>query len=147
MMTKTEQSMFDCLQFCKVATLPDTWDKKSVWLTAICKTRKNDLGSYYCYMERGVDGKPTIVRDFGPCRAIVEIEEYFPLLYLDSSYVIKFKRDEEGTKRLISYLKDNGVNLDWDNVDRKELDKENIKVAIQKQLVDEKKKSKLIIKD
>ena len=147
MLSKTEQSMFDCLQFCKVATIPEKWDGKSIWLTSIAKTRKNDLGSYYCYMERGMDGKPTIVSDFGPCRAIVEIEEYYPLLYLDSSYVFKFKKDEEGTKKLIKYLKDNGVSLDWDNVDRKALDKENIKVAIQRQLEDEKKKSKLIIKD
>lgn len=146
-MNKTEQSMFDVLQYCKIATLPEPHDKKSVWLTAICRTRKNDLGTYYAYCERGIDGKPNIIRDFGPCRAIVEIEEYFPILYLDSSYVIKFKRDKEGTKRLISYLKDNGANLDWDNVDRKELDKENIKIAIQRQLQDEKKKSKLIIKD
>lgn len=146
-MNKTEQSMFECLEFCKVSRLPEPHDKKSVWLTAICKTKKNDLGSYYAYCERDVEGKPTIVRDFGPCRAIVEIEEYYPLLYLDSSYVIKFKKDEEGTKRLINYLKENEVVMDWDNVDRKDLDKENIKIAIQKQLVDEKKKSKLIIKD
>ena len=101
MLSKTEQSMFDVLQYCKIATLPEPHDKKSVWLTAICRTRKNDLGTYYAYCERGVDGKPTIVRDFGPCRAIVEIEEYYPLLYLDSSYVRKFPRSNEGTANLI----------------------------------------------
>lgn len=146
-MDRTEQSMFECLEYCKIATLPEPHDKKSVWLTAICRTRKNDLGTYYAYCERGVDGKPNIVRDFGPCRAIVEIEEYFPILYLDSSYVRKFPKSNEGTANLIEYLKQNGFIEAEQSDDRKELDKINIRLAIQKQLADEKKKSKLIIKD
>lgn len=146
-MNATEKSMFDVLQFCKIAELPDPWDKKSVWITAICRTKKNDGNEYYAYCERGNDGKPRVVRDFGACRAIVEMEEYFPLLYLESSYVRKFKKDDEGTEKLVEYLKEEGVVMDYENADRKALNKENIKLAVQKQLIDEKKKSKLIIKD
>ena len=87
------------------------------------------------------------MRDFGAVRTIVKMEEFYPILYLDSSYVKKFKKDEEGTALLAEYLKSEGVKIDFENATRKDLDKENIKIAIQKQLADEKKKSKLIIKD
>lgn len=148
MLNKTEQSMFDCLAFCKLSQLPEKEDGKSVWLNAIAKTKKNDGNYYYCYVERDKNtGKPKIVRDFGACRAIIEYVEYYPLLYLDASYVKRFKKDDEGTERLIEYLKKEGIDIDFDNATRKDLDKENIKIAIQKQLSDEKKKSKLIIKD
>lgn len=146
-MTKTEESLFDCLAFCKLSQLPEKEDGKSVWLNAIAKTRKNDGCYYYAYVERDKDGKPKIMRDFGAVRAIVKMEEFYPIVYLDSSYVKKFKKDEEGTASLIEYLKSVGVKIDFDNATRKDLDKENIKIAIQKQLADEKKKSKLIIKD
>ena len=146
-MNKTEKSMYDVLQYCKIASLPEKHDGKSVWITAIAKTRKNDLCNYYCYAEKDKDGKPYIVRDFGPAKAIVEIEEYYPLLYLDSSYVRKFAKSNEGTAGLVEYLKQNGF-LEAENVeDRKELDKMNIRLAIQRQIADEKKKSKIIIKD
>ena len=147
MLNKTEQSMFDCLAFCKLSQLPEKEDGKSVWLNAIAKTKKNDGCYYYAYVERGKDGKPKIMRDFGAVRTIVKMEEFYPILYLDSSYVKKFKKDEEGTALLAEYLKSVGVKIDFENVTRKDLDKENIKIAIQKQLADEKKKSKLIIKD
>ena len=146
-MTKTEESMFDCLAFCKLSQLPEKEDGKSVWVNAIAKTRKNDGCYYYCYVERDKDGKPKIMRDFGAVRTIVKMEEFYPILYLDSSYVKKFKKDEEGTASLVEYLKSEGVKIDFENATRKDLDKENIKIAIQKQLADEKKKSKLIIKD
>lgn len=147
MLNKTEQSMFDCLAFCKLSQLPEKEDGKSVWLNAIAKTKKNDGCYYYAYVERGKDGKPKIMRDFGAIRTIVKMEEFYPIVYLDSSYVKKFKKDEEGTASLIEYLKSIGVKIDFENATRKDLDKENIKIAIQKQLADEKKKSKLIIKD
>ena len=147
MLTETEKSLFDCLAFCKLSQLPEKEDGKSVWLNAIAKTRKNDGCHYYAYVERGKDGKPKIMRDFGAVRTIVKMEEFYPILYLDSSYVKKFKKDDEGTALLVEYLKSVGVKIDFENATRKDLDKENIKIAIQKQLADEKKKSKLIIKD
>ena len=147
MLTETEKSLFECCQWCKVATLPEPWDNKSVWITSIARVRKNNGVLSYAYCERSKDGKPRIMRDFGPVRVISEIEEYFPLIYLDSSYVKKFKKDEEGTALLVEYLKSEGVKIDFENATRKDLDKENIKIAIQKQLADEKKKNKLIIKD
>ncbi len=147
MLSETEKSLFSCCEWCKVATLPETWDKKSIFITAICKTRKNDGCYYYAYCEKDKQGKNKIIRDFGPARAIVEIVEYFPLLYLESSYVRKFKKDDEGTTQLIEYLKKEGVVMDYENCERKDLDRAKIAIAIQRQLADAKKKSKLIIKD
>ena len=145
-MTKKEESLFSCLQYCEVAKLPEPWDKKSIWLTAICKTKKNDLGEYYAYAEKGKDGKPTIIRDFGPCRAIVEITEYYPISYLESSYVRKFPKNDEGNANLTEYLKKQGFHEAEHAENRKELDKMNILLAMQKQLADEKKKKEIIIK-
>ena len=146
-MNRSEQSKFDALAFCKLATLPDKADGKSVWISAIAKTKKNDGNFYYAYVERGKDGKPYVVKDFGVVAAIIEYTEYYPIIYLDSSYLMKAKKDEDGTAKLIEYLKREGVVMDFENADRKDLDKENIKIAIVRQLADEKKKKKLIIKD
>lgn len=146
-MNLTEKSLFDCLSFCKLSELPEKGDGKSVWITAIAKTKKSDGNFYYAYIERGKDGKPKIMRDFGAIAAIVEHAEYYPILYLDSSYLKKFKKDEDGTAKLIAYLKSEGASINFEEVDRKALDKENIKIAIQKQLADEKKANTIIIKD
>jgi ferritin len=59
----------------------------------------------------------------------------------------RFKRDDEGTAKLVEYLKSEGVEIDFESVDRKMLDKANIRVAIKKQLANEKKVNKIIIKD
>jgi hypothetical protein len=146
-MTLSEKSMFEALQFVNKATLPEPWDGKSVYITALCKTLKADGNNYYCLVEIDEDGKNRIIKDFGRCVAILKFEEIYPLSYLNPSYVKKFKKDEEGTAKLVEYLKDSGVEMDFENADRKMLDKANIRVAIKKQLADEKKASKIIIKD
>lgn len=146
-MTLSEQSKFDCLEYCKVSKLPEPWDGKSVYISALCRTLKSDGNRYYCVVEIDENGKNRIVKDFGRCAAIIKFEEIYPLSYLEPSYVKKFKKDEEGTAKLVEYLKDSGVEMDFDNADRKMLDKANIRVAIKKQLADEKKTKKLIIKD
>ena len=145
-MTKTEQSLYDCLQYCKIANLPESWDKKSVWITSICRVLKNDGNQYYVYCERDKEAKTKVVKDFGACRAIVEMQEYFPLIYLNTSYVRKFPKSDEGNANLIGYLTSNGMYEAESTSNRKELDKMNIRLAIQKQLAEEKRKSKIIIK-
>jgi hypothetical protein len=147
MMTDSEKSMFDCLEYCKVSKLPEPWDGKSVYLTGICKTLKSDGNNYYCVVEIDENGKNRIVKDFGRCAAILKFEQIYPLSYLEPSYVKKFKKDNEGTAKLVEYLKNEGVVIDFENADRKMLDKANIRVAIQRQLADEKKANKIIIKD
>ena len=145
-MIDSEKSMFDCLEYCKVAKLPEPWNGKDVYISAICKTLKSDGNNYYCVVEIDENGKNRIVKDFGRCAAILKFEEIYPLSYLEPSYLRKFKKDEEGTAKLVEYLKNEGVVMDFENADRKMLEKANIR-AIKRQLMNEKKANKIIIKD
>lgn len=146
-MTLSEQSKFDCLEYCKVSTLPEPWNGKDVYISAICKTRKADGNNYYCVVEIDENGKNRIVKDFGRCAAILKFEEVYPLSYLNPSYLRRFAKSDEGTAALVDYLKNEGVEMDYENADRKALGKANIRVAIKRQLADEKKANKIIIKD
>lgn len=146
-MTDSEKSLFDCLEYCKVSKLPEPWNGKDVYISAICKTLKSDGNSYYCVVEIDENGKNRIVKDFGRCAAILKFEEIYPLSYLEPSFLKRFKKDEEGAAKLVEYLKNSGVEMDFDNADRKMLDKANIRVAIKNQLANEKKANKIIIKD
>lgn len=146
-MTSSELSKFECLEYCKVATLPEPWDGKSVYISAVCRTLKSDGNNYYCVVEIDENGKNRIVKDFGRCAAILKFEEIYPLSYLEPSYLKKFKKDEDGTAKLVEYLKNEGVEMDFENADRKMLEKANIRVAIKRQLENEKKANKIIIKD
>lgn len=146
-MTSSELSLFDCLAFCGVATLPEPWNGKDVYVRAICKTLKNDGNHYYCAVEVNEDGQNRIVKDFGRCAAIVKFVETYPLSYLNPSYLRRFAKSEEGTAKLVEYLMHGGF-AEAEHVEsRKELDKMNIRLAIKKQLKDEKNEKNIIIKD
>ncbi len=147
MMTLSEQSKFDCLEFVHKAEIPEPWNGKDVYISAICKTLKSDGNNYYCVVEIDENGKNRIVKDFGRCAAILKFEEIYPLSYLEPSFLKKFKKDEDGTAKLVEYLKNEGVEMDFENADRKMLEKANIRVAIKRQLENEKKANKIIIKD
>ncbi len=146
-MTDSQKSMFDALEFVHKSELPEPWNGKDVYISAICKTLKSDGNNYYCVVEIDENGKNRIVKDFGRCAAILKFEEIYPLSYLEPSFLKRFKKDEEGTARLVEYLKNEGVEMDFENADRKKLDKANIRVAIKRQLANEKKANKIIIKD
>ena len=146
-MTLSEKSKFDCLEYCKVATIPEPWDGKSVYIQGIAKTLKADGNNYYCLVEIDEEGKNRIVKDFGRCSAILRFEEIYPLSYLKPSYIKKFPKTEEGTANLTEYLVENGFTEAANADNRKDLDKLNIRVAIKRQLSDEKKANKIIIKD
>ena len=146
-MTDSQKSMFDALEFVHKSELPEPWNGKDVYISAICKTLKSDGNNYYCVVEIDEDGKNRIIKDFGRCAAILKFEGIYPLSYLEPSYLKRFKKDEEGTAKLVEYLKNEGVEMDFENADRKMLDKANIRVAIKRQLENEKKANKIIIKD
>lgn len=146
-MTDSQKSMFDCLEFVHKAEIPEPWNGKDVYISAICKTLKSDGNNYYCVVEIDEEGKNRIVKDFGRCVAILKFEEIYPLSYLNPSYVKKFPKSDEGTANLTAYLVENGF-VEAEQADnRKDLDKLNIRLAIKKQLADEKRTSKIIIKD
>lgn len=146
-MTDSQKSMFDALEFVHKSELPEPWNGKDVYISAICKTLKSDGNNYYCVVEIDENGKNRIVKDFGRCAAILKFEGIYPLSYLEPSYLKKFKKDEDGKAKMVEHLKHEGVEMDFENADRKMLDKANIRVAIKRQLIDEKKANKIIIKD
>lgn len=146
-MTDSQKSMFDALEFVHKSELPEPWNGKDVYISAICKTLKSDGNNYYCVVEIDENGKNRIVKDFGRCAAILKFEEIYPLSYLEPSFLKRFKKDEEGAARLVEYLKNEGVEMDYESADRKTLEKANIRVAIKRQLANEKKANKIIIKD
>ena len=146
-MTDSQKSMFDALEFVHKSELPEPWNGKDVYISAICKTLKADGNNYYCVVEIDEDGKNRIIKDFGRCAAILKFEGIYPLSYLEPSYLKRFKKDEEGTAKLVEYLKNEGVEMDFENADRKMLDKAIIRVAIKRQLENENKANKIIIKD
>lgn len=146
-MTDSQKSMFDALEFVHKSELPEPWNGKDVYISAICKTLKSDGNNYYCVVEIDENGKNRIVKDFGRCAAILKFEGIYPLSYLEPSYLKKFKRDEDGKAKMVEHLKNEGVEMDFENADRKMLEKANIRVAIKRQLIDEKKANKIIIKD
>jgi hypothetical protein len=139
--------MFDALEFVHKSELPEPWNGKDVFINGIAKTLKSDGNNYYCVVEIDENGKNRIIKDFGRCAAIVKFEEIYPLSYLEPSFLKRFKKDEEGTAKLVEYLKNEGVEMDFESADRKMLEKANIRVAIKRQLADEKKANKIIIKD
>lgn len=146
-MTKSEESKFSALAFTHLSEVPPEHDGKSVWITALSLVRKSNNTQSWCYMERGKDGKPRVIKDFGCMYPIVEYVSVHPILYLERSYLYRASKTEEGNAKLIEYLKNNGFPEAEGIEDRKELEKLNIRIAIQRQLADAKKKSKLIIKD
>ena len=146
-MTDSQKSMFDALEFVHKSELPEPWNGKDVFINGIAKTLKSDGNNYYCVVEIDENGKNRIVKDFGRCAAILKFEEIYPLSYLEPSYLKRFKKDEDGTAKLVEYLKNEGVEMDFENADRKMLEKANIRVAIKRQLANEKKANKIIIKD
>ena len=146
-MTDSQKSMFDCLEYCKVSTLPEPWDGKSVYISAVCRTLKSDGNNYYCVVEIDENGKNRIVKDFGRCAAILKFEQIYPLSYLEPSFLKKFPKSDEGTANLTEYLVQNGFTEAEQADNRKELDKLNIRLAIKNQLASEKKANTIIIKD
>lgn len=146
-MTETEKSLFDACEYARIAHLTEPWNGKDVYINAICKTLKSDGNHYFCVVEIDEDGRNRIVKDFGRCAAILKFEEIYPLSYLNPSWVKKFPKSEEGTANLTDYLVQNGFTEAEQADNRKELDKLNIRLAIKKQLVNEKKANTIIIKD
>lgn len=147
MLSKSEESKFSALAYVHLSEVPPEHDGKSVWITALALVKKSNNTLSWCYMERDKQGKPKVMRDFGSMYPIVEYVSVHPILYLERSYLYKTPKTPEGDAKLIEFLKSNGVVMDYENADRKALDKANIAIAIQRQLADAKKKSKLIIKD
>lgn len=140
-MTKLEESLFNALAFVERSKLPPIWDGKSLWIRALCQVRKADNLLWWCYMERGDDGKPKVIRDFGSVSAIIEVVSIYPVSYLEQKYLRTFKEGEE--EKMKNYLKKCGVDMDYDSADRASLDKAVTILAVKLQLKEEKARNNI----
>ncbi len=107
-LTEKQITLQECLQVAGIRALPKkiTSFEDNTWIKAICLVNKIGGRQSYCLCDNDGSGKPAIKRDFGPCVAIVSIEEVYPYKVLDK----KFMPDLRSDKQIVEYLSKNGYN-------------------------------------
>jgi hypothetical protein len=133
--TKNE-SLIKALSYFLLKDLPDVDNGENIWIKSLALVRKCDGSESYVYVVKDIETlQNKIAKDFGGVAQISEIIEYYPFSFLKSGYVPTFngKKKEERIKYLMAY--DNRKN--YSEMTLKELDREIIRVGIEKQLNDE----------
>lgn len=130
------ESLIKALSHFLLKDLPSVDDGENIWIKALALVRKCDGSESYVYVVKdSVTLQNRIAKDFGGVAQISEIIEFYPFSFLKSGYVPTFngKKKEERVKYLMTY-----DNLkDYSEMTLKELDREIIRVGIEKQLNDE----------
>jgi hypothetical protein len=127
------ESLIKALSHFLLKDLPDVDDGENIWIKALALVRKCDGSESYVYVVKdNVTLQNRIAKDFGGVAQISEIIEFYPFSFLKSGYVPTFngKKKEERVKYLMTY--DNRKN--YSEMTLKELDREIIRVGIEKQL-------------
>ena len=135
-MNINRDSLIAALSEYALRDLPDVDDGQSVWIKAIALVRKKDgTSSYVCFKKEPYTFCNVVLKDFGTCSAIADFEEFYPFSFLKSGYMPVFKgqKKEDRVKYLNKYNKD----VDYSAYTLKELDKEIISIAIERQLKEE----------
>lgn len=130
------ESLIKALSNFLLKDLPDVDTGENIWVKALALVRKCDGSESYVYVVKDSETlQNKIAKDFGGVSRISEIIEFYPFSYLKSGYVPTFngKKKEERVKYLMTY--DN--RKDYSSMTLKELDREIIRVGIEKQLNDE----------
>ena len=130
------ESLIKALSYFLLKDLPDVDNGENIWIKSLALVRKCDGSESYVYVVKDSETlQNRIAKDFGGVARISEIIEFYPFSYLKSGYVPNFngKKKEERVKYLMTY--DNRKN--YAEMTLKELDREIIRVGIEKQLNDE----------
>jgi hypothetical protein len=130
------ESLIKALSHFLLKDLPDVDTGENIWVKALALVRKCDGSESYVYVVKDIETlQNKIAKDFGGVARISEIIEFYPFSYLKSGYVPTFngKKKEDRVKYLMTY--DN--RKDYSSMTLKELDREIIRVGIEKQLNDE----------
>lgn len=124
------KSLIAALNWACVRELPPVDDKENVWIFALALVAKKDGSKGYVALTKDKNGESRIVKDFGSTSMIVKVEEIYPYLYLDPTYIPQFgdKKKEERVKWLKLTDPDGG---DYDAMSLKELNKAILNRAIQ----------------
>ena len=115
-----KQELVRALSWCGLNYIPQEDTGDTIWLRAIALVSKNDGSKNYAVYERGYDGKPRCIKDFGSVCQIVKIDKLFPFFVLDKSNIPNFKGKFKEER--IAWLRANGVNVTADDATTKELD-------------------------
>lgn len=133
-----QESLITAMQYLGIRNLPEVEDKSKIWVKSLALVRKADGSMSYAVIEKDCNAKNKCVADFGNISAIKEYIEYYPISYLQDSYLPKFKTKgkEERIKHLCLFGGYSKEELEKKSV--KELDNIVITFAIKQQLKSEK---------
>ena len=146
MISVREQNLIaDVLKFAHLAEMPKTATKNTIWLEGIAKIRKANNSVAYGIVRRNPDLTHRVTYVNGDIFSITEVEEVYPYVTLDKSYVKTFdKKDKEAAR--INYLKSlnlpSAAPVNYDEMTLEELNKEVVKAAVYMQLKDMEKETK-----
>lgn len=132
-----QESLVRALSMFMLKELPDKDDGKLIWVKALALVKKRDGTQSYVCLKRNADTLTyNISNDFGTCSAVVEYVEIYPFSFLKEKYMPVFKGVKKEDR--INYLNKINKNKDYSQYTLKELDKEIVRIAISRQLNDEK---------
>lgn len=134
-----KESLIKAMSFFLLKELPEVDNGENIWIKALALVKKRDGSEAYVYVVK--DSKTLenkIAKDFGSGSQIVETVEYYPFSFLKSGYMPTFKTAKKEDR--IKYLNKYDKSTDYSNMTLKELEREIIRLAIARQLLDESKK-------
>lgn len=139
MVVGKNESLISALSYFMLRELPEKDNGENVWIKALALVKKKDGSESYVYMVKDANNLENVIaKDFGSSSAIFEIVECYPFSFLKSSYVPTFKTQKKEDR--IKYLSRYDKNKDYSEMTLKELDKEVLRVGIEKQLKEESNK-------
>jgi hypothetical protein len=128
------ESLIDALSWASLRELPEKDNGENIWIRALALVSKRDGSKAYVALVKGKDGEDRIIRDFGSVSMIVKIEEIYAFEYLDSSYLPTFDSKKKEDK--IKWLSMQRPEVNYEEMNSKELNKAILHVAMQNQLAD-----------
>lgn len=134
-----KESLIKAMSFFLLKELPEVDNGENIWIKALALVKKRDGSEAYVYVVK--DSKTLenkIAKDFGSGAQIVETVEYYPFSFLKSGYMPTFKTAKKEDR--IKYLNKYDKNTNYSDMTLKELEREIIRLAVARQLLDESKK-------
>lgn len=127
---KLEKSLIDALSWASLRELPEKDKGEEVYILALALVSKKDGSKSYVALKKDKNGEDKIVKDFGTTAMIVKVDEVYPYILLDASYVPQFndKKKEERIKWLTLTDPEGG---NYEDMSLKELNKAILNRAIQ----------------
>lgn len=127
-----EESLVNALAYCDLRDLPKEWDGENVYLKALALVAKSDGSKSYAFVQKYIDGKDRIIKDFGRIASIKSIEKVYPYLYLDARFIPDFKTNAKSER--IEWLEKMNCKDDLSECTLKELNKKVLNMAMQNAL-------------